>query len=946
VTPSSSPARVLAEPEPREWRIPPFLSRAERWLRRWTPAAALVSATLLVLGPVLLEVTGLINFNSACDSGQVSCGVATNLVVTFLALALAYFLLFGWKFEKAIWHYRRRVRGDPAALVEGVVRDLGANQAVRGGACRRLANAMNAIGGRSLVVVSGEEGAGKSTFLVGLAHELARRGWLPIPISVGHKKDVDLRRLAREQFLRAIDSKVDTEGAADAIWRRVRWTHSVVVLVDDLDQCEEFDASFQNTRERLDRAVRDVLDNGVALVLATTDEELLAGAVEPIREHLDLLDTERARRYLHCRLGRPDRSGPLDDHLESALRALDDPIEGLRAAPFHLGRIADLEQLDDDEDVAAALRALPASPEAARARLMQIYVGAIERGAIEPDALSVGSSDALLNEQRRMHAIEIASALAMGTMQTGSALIERGSGSVGEAQIEDALILKLLRESHGRLTFPNDSIRVYLIARALRGSDPEPLLRRCRDLQYAPDPRSGRVDPDALTALVFWCVFHCESSPELVYDACVGLLDDLRAAQGPPRAAVVATVARIVAACPCVEDLADEVVELARDATGDNGEKRMLIGALALMDNPNAWRRLWTFAQERAYEVEWAAAKALARGGASAGAAIGDDVRTLLDTAEAEPDRGLLDHCDNTTGFAVGSLAWVIPSLRDGSREWERLFERTCQLCLGELSPLRGELSLVHGIKLAIVDGPQRRDVADTARALLLSEDTPVRFWHARLDLVQVLAIHGWAEEGRARFLRRELHDYLQREEHPLVRATVLLALAALWEAEMRASGWEADDELWSYVWSHESELVGGRPPSNAHLSRLVADVALLNNLTYGLPADELAKNARMLVAKPALPRCLSNSIDRHEMKEACVCDHELCGGDRCLPVTLDRAPFSESFCRQQASLARLLGPPPWMSLRFRERRQARDGLAAFWTEMARAARRARLARA
>jgi NACHT domain len=920
--------------------------RHYRWLRRWSPLVVMPIVTLAVVVPLVLDLVGVLNVRDDCNSRPVACALATNVVVTFFALAIAYFALFGWKFERAISSYRRKLREGVASMVGGEGPHVAANRAVRGAACRRLAKTMSKARGPALLVVSGGDGAGKTTFLAGLADELASRRWMPVPISVEHRETADLKQCAKERFLSTIESSVDSEGSADAIWRRLRSTHRLVILVEGLDQCKEFDTGSHTTRERLSEAVTDVLRSGIALVLITVNEELLADSdrFQPIREHLDFLDRNDARRFLRERLGLSSGTRRLDDHLEVALEALEDPVEGLRAAPFHLSRLADLaDAMTSNGAMRQALRDLPANSDAARTTLLQLYVRGVEAGDVAPRALALHEADRWRNEQRRAEAVAATTTLA-------SELFERCALSLGREQlaghsaeaIDDALTLELLHEKHDRLEFPSETFRAYFIAEHFRSeTEPASLTSGWRELQDRPLSPLRRQDRHGLDALVMWYVMQTRRRPKQIYDDCVGLLN-MAPGGGTLRPALLATVARIVAARGSLDPLVDEVVDQAEKTDGRSDEKLMLIQGLALIDRPATWRLLWNFAMDRNYAVEWAAARALARGGPSAFAATSGVTSAMLERAE-HADPAELSSIASEVGYAVGSLAWILPSLRDGSAETERLYARTEKLCLSSaMTPLRGELSLAHGLKLAITDRPERDDVAATAERLLTA-DPPLAFWHARLDLVQVLAMHGWTRTYRARHLRKVLKRVKRREEHPLVEAALRLAIGALRQAEQGAATVGVDETLWSFVWADDTEVVSTRGPAG-EVSRLAADVVLLTNLMYGLPDADCESRGPALARARSLPHCIGSSLDRCEVRTECRCEHDVCGVWREHPATAKRAPFSESFCRRQARLALEHGAPRWVTRNPIRQRQARPGLMTFWQEMEAAAREGRRA--
>jgi hypothetical protein len=435
-----------------------------------------------------------------------------------------------------------------------------------------------------------------------------------------------------------------------------------------------------------------------------------------------------------------------------------------------------------------------------------------------------------------------------------------------------------------------------------------------------------------------WSTLHASTAPE--HAVCDELLRLGRGAP-PPRPAIVATAARIVAA-NAAEGLVEDIVEQAERAEGRVDEMQLLIRALALMDRRPAWQLLWRrFAVDLAYRLEWPAAQALARGGPGAFAAIEGEAERLLDEAEAVDDRHELARTSNNVGFALGSLGWILPSLRDGESASEGLYRRIEALCLDPMmAPLRGEMSLVHGLKLAITDRPDRTDIADTAKRLLTA-DKRLRFWHARLDLVHVLTIHAWERTTRASELRTTLAAVKRQEKHPLVLAALRLGLKALRAVQEHGDDVRADHTLLAYVWSHDDELVGGRLGPPGEVSRLGADVVLLNNLLYGLPEDDRDARGSELAQSDELPGCL-RSLDRRQIGGTCACSHGLCGNERGHPAIAPRAPFSESFCRRQARLARESGAPAWVTRNPVRRRRARDHLAEFWLDMEDAAHTAR----
>ena len=257
-------------------------------------------------------------------------------------------------------------------------------------------------------------------------------------------------------------------------------------------------------------------------------------------------------------------------------------------------------------------------------------------------------------------------------------------------------------------------------------------------------------------------------------------------------------------------------------------------------------------------------------------------------------------------------------------------------LCLDpRMSPLRGEMALAQGLKLAVVNGREADVNATDVRELLLDHNGGLRFWQARLALVHALLADGWRSDRSARVCRRELASLRARERHRLVRSGIDLARRGL---AARATSPDNGRPSTGYMWTHERDAVRWVDYDKAEVARLAADAVLLSNMTY-LAREVDLPTADRVACNPDVPRCIRKSSERQRILERCDCDHGLCGNaDN--PVAAARAPFSESFCREQARLARRTQQPPWMAralLPYRARHRLED----FWDDQAARVRRA-----
>ena len=306
--------------------------------------------------------------------------------------------------------------------------------------------------------------------------------------------------------------------------------------------------------------------------------------------------------------------------------------------------------------------------------------------------------------------------------------------------------------------------------------------------------------------------------------------------------------------------------------------------------------------------MDWPAAKALATAKGGPWEALRPIIEDCLRSAAASsPPR--MSQPEDALGNEIASLACVLPALRGASDAAETQLAAVAQLCLdADMSPLRGEMALAQGLKLAILKGmTSDLNVADV-RALLFGADRPpLRYWHARLLLVQALLAHAWHHPDRADELDARFAALESTESHPLVARGIALARQGLRDIRTPSNG---RYPLSRYMWMHERDAVRWVEQGKSEIVQLAADAILLNNMTYRL-RKSAAPRADEVAALSELPRCMRTCMDVVSLAKGCRCSQGLCDAPGEPAVAATRAQFSESFCREQARLPHGRGRRP-----------------------------------
>ena len=290
----------------------------------WPPTLQFLGGLIVFLVAVGFGLTYIVGSpwwresNSLCDTSSVGCGLAIHLLGTGIVAAVAfYFLFLGRETYTAFW-WRRRAKKTPEWLFSrlppaGGVTGLAARkpmeprrlpvprprrratvQDLRLGASRSIAD--NVVSRRRLVkemaedldagartqVLVGPTGSGKTMVLLKLVQYLARRGRVPIAISLRDSTDIEFEDQAWKAYRRAFPKH--TEEEADKHWRWHRRGGLIVIIVDDLEKAK---AKPRAVIEALDATARDGLRVVAASRPSGVPAEFKQGRIdlEPLDRH-------------------------------------------------------------------------------------------------------------------------------------------------------------------------------------------------------------------------------------------------------------------------------------------------------------------------------------------------------------------------------------------------------------------------------------------------------------------------------------------------------------------------------------------------------------------------------------------------------------------------------------------------------------------------------------
>jgi hypothetical protein len=908
------------------WRI-----RKRMWQKIWPGAPSLkllVGAGAIVLaGPFILTyVAGSPWWNSAdqeCKAQTLGCGLGTHLIGTALFGLLAYYLFFLRREARAAAAWRAHAKRTPERLfpwlgsLSGGLTGMAAASAEPGAALtawrRHLpigrpteAPLVDILGRKDLVaeiaddldddcdpqVIVAPTAAGKTMVLIKLADCLARRGQVPVAISLRGQPNLDFERLARRAFETA-SGAIDEEEARKQ-WRWLRRRNLITIIADDLEKA--------NARpEAVVRALEQAARQKLRLVAASRPNGVPSDFQRGTIELEPLNDAE----VIEDLLGRMRRAGTGTDEATRTMVKAVVTRAGISSTPYYLSLA---RVLAADGELATV-----ANGGDVRLSLLRAYRHALAAGVVREDAG--------LTPDRRQDVLGDLEAIAFVCLQglsSQKAIVTRletiGASDIDVAStLRDARRLGVVQTRHdGQVHFTHGTTLAYFASCFLtERQDKRELWQSLTERKWSP-----------LRSLALVFASSGAGDNETPRYICRRLLDRVASTNGGTaggscgRANWIATAAEIARRADSLDvATAEAIVGGARVELG--AARRIGYDHVGIMDSlaglrvARAYEVLWDYATTSDdYGIRRHAIKALTRGGAwavDASIPVIDavmqrarDHATAL-TAPASDDRG-------APFDELKAVAWILPSLRGvaglGALQ-RKLNDYQTELLehANRLTVQRGlEASIAQGLKLAAI---QRPSLPTDRFVLEMLRDGPLhaQFWFSRVLLLQALtrrSIASPTDEARTLFVASE------SDEHAFVHEIAKLCRRALDRGRAGA-----------LLFADISEAASSAPHgSDVGISQLIGDIVLALNLNeYGSPD---ARNA--FGTDNRLPACLAASPDRSSVLELGAhddsCPFARFQSEGCLcPYTYDppksgnRRELSRAFCRHQRLHAKRL---PW----------------------------------
>jgi NACHT domain len=884
----------------------PSGGQLRQWRRAWEAVFALVGCV------ALLALVFSAPAEDFCVGHRVGCGLVTGFISTSLILLAGYIILFSWTLRRARRSYLDVARRSPERffVVPPRLRAKAVGREdLTGAVARETAFSRTGVP----VVVVGEAGAGKTTFLQELIRLLAQLGSVPVLVPLrGAPTPVDLRELAQKEFLRRIDPLVRSQTDAERVWRRLLAEGSVVVLADGLDEIAP-----SATRQERDYAIRSALatarNDRLSVVITSRPDAVPAGAAISQFELGDIEEDE-ALGYLRASIHLRSEGG------EKRLREIVS-VGRVTRIPFYLNVISSLYRAERLDHVRGSTRD-------------ELLVALLDEWTdlVEDESFLEGAE---LEEDRRkaiIHELE-AVAYAMTLASAPDSTLERvmtvlgetdGDGAPERAElelvVEGAARLDLIRAFSGEddttIRFNHAISQAYMTSR---------FLRRAPGAWRALVERTASAE--MRDALLMWCAAG-EGKGE-ASDVCKALVHRATSLRDDRALALLVSAAEISS---CVG--LGEFDRIAGDGVRDvwlAASPRAKVAAVRRLDGrTDAWsfRRLHAATRDRSYRVRWGAALSIVDGGASAAKALWPTFDDLLAYGESQDASAW----GKEQMHDLSVLGWILPALSaraGGDGAVDEGVARFVELARRGL-PLGTDASLAQGFKLAAALDP-KASVLSAAYDLV----DHCRFWYARVILLQAICTASVGDPARREtglaFLARRRND---ADEHPFVRESALLCHKAI----------RRPADASRYVWEDESAVIARSGAGLAgDAAALLADLVVLLNLTEQGEGAVRSQRKEDTYARRDLPYCLSASTDRSELFEGCheTCAFNLCpyptGGERALA----RGEFSQAFCRRQIDgLTGLSGVQWWTPTRraWSWSNAGRAALADFWAELERRA--------
>jgi hypothetical protein len=898
----------------------PLRERLRRGFRA-APARArlgLPPVTLRIAAVAVLALFGIALVLALSTPGDDLSNLGRNLLTTFAVALLAYVWFYLWTSYHAIGRLRKKAVARPASLFPSPPRVGRAEYVIGRDALIKeiFEKATDESGTRPQLIV-GDTGSGKTSLLLALAEYFAKRGILPIVVSLRDFSELDFFDIARARFNDYVNPHLRSDADTDKVWRSAWRAHKIVLLADDLDRTSVpglgADPYKTAARLALDAAARRQLP----LVITSRIEGLPHTGVTVDVTELGPLDLEagEAAEIFVKRLGRAaEERNVLRENIERGK---------LTVNPFYLGVAADLLRL-------RSLESPPNGGEhAVRVALMEAW----------HKALLGGSTVAPQERARREQMLDLVSDFAAARLPREGPQVEpqfvQGKWLQALHAAEHFDLLEVDEEGEHR--FKHDAMHAYFGSRALHRNPG--LLDRVL--------KQGADAPRVQLALVFAAA--ATHDHRLCEKACTVLLATSESVDERQllRAGAAAEIARAGGFHDLDERIAETCVQARHHAS--TLMRRSVLEQLSKLSGKRAVTALWAFVDDEDYTVRWAAAGKLVErcsateqtpsdlspeefvAGAHAYLSLSTRFERHLHDAE-----GLSKPLDDWVPkmLPLKLMAWILPTLRTGTKALrdrhvdELVADHLNRLIALERKPVtrqKGlEASLAQGFK---VDAQRNRlgGVDDDALELL----DRAKFWYSQLNLVHAITLREANAEGppkQRRSVSALLHDSAEQPAHPFLRAAAKLCDEGLAEVARTREPNDID----RYVWGDEGELVSGSPPDGLHDAaiQLVGDIVVLLNMNETSGESERERFG----TNDRLPFCIKQSVDRKELLRGCVgeqkCGLGLCPYQPALNRLSAHREISRAFCAHQRRNASAHVARRWGS-RVKER-----ALREFWGEL------------
>ena len=894
--------------------------------------------------------------NTLCDTSSVGCGLAIHLLGTGIVAVIAFYVFFlGRETYTALW-WRRRAKKTPEMLFNrlppsGGVTGLAARKPMerrkrpvpvrrrpdsvhelRFGSARSIAD--NVVSRKRLVkeiaddldagarmqVLVGRTGSGKTMVLLKLVQHLAKRGQVPIAISLRDSTDLDFEEQAWRSYRRAFPKH--TEEEVDKHWRWHRRGGLIVILIDDLEKAREDKAKAKP------RAVIEALEAtaraGLRVVAASRPTGVPAEFKQG-RIDLEPLDDKEVCEALEQRITLSSSNG----HDETAVKGVIETIvkdAQIPKTPYFLAIsrvLADTGSLPQlDVSTAADTRLV----------LLDAYREDLRSGR--------SRADSGLDETTRASALDGLEAVALVSLGKPSRVEDVG------AAVRDLLELDL----DARLTVEYGQRLGVLESRyddLVRFGHPTTLayfascyLVKRKDNRDLWERALTAADLGSAAGLAFVFANAAAGDPELARSTSIQLLDRLdQATNGSNGASDLANPNERLQILNTAEEIArrngawsgglgERILDRARkerDLGAIPREQVRLIEELGSIHSQRAYETLWGYATKAPdYSVRRRAMRVLLEGGGDAvKSALGQVEQVMRAANDFRQTHTLPVNDDRGAPFDdLRAVAWVLPSLRTVCRG-------TAASCALDEYQLRlrehaEQMTTQSGMESSIADGLKQdamrdagKPVDEFALEMLDPDKRPAIFWFTRVLLVQAVARRCLGRDDCQS--ARELVSATRNDPHPFVRATARLCTRAL-----RRGRWEP------YIWVDMTQVAAGASsPLVPEARQLIGEIVLALNMNEHAPEDVRAQFG----SATALPACLEFSANRAEILGLAAPrgDCAFRRGDKCLcPYTYHppedgiRRELSRAFCRDQRLNATRL---PHSDIRVK---QLKD----FWREM------------